>query len=73
MLRTAARITDDRFTTLRIVGFALASSALVALATACGGDVEMKEVGDVSTPSTTPVAEASTVRTAFTEAWVMAS
>lgn len=58
MLRSArsarsARIIDDRFTTLRAMGFALAGAALIASATACG-DVEMKEVGEVSTPSTTP-------------------
>lgn len=60
MLRTI-RVTDDRFTTLRVFGFALASAGLMATA-ACGG--EIKDVSEVNVPSTTPVATASTTDSA---------
>lgn len=55
MLRST-QIARDHHTTLRAMGFAVASAALIAAATACGGEVELKEVGDVTTPATTPVA-----------------
>ena len=54
MLRTT-HITRDQYTTLRAMGFAVASFALIATS-ACGDAVELKEVGNVTTPSTTPVA-----------------
>ena len=55
MLRTT-HITRDQFTTLRAMGFAVASFALIATSVACGDAVELKEVGNATTPSTTPVA-----------------
>ena len=58
MLRSArtARITatNDRVATVRAMGFALTSVALVATAIACG--TEIKEPKDVAVASTTPVA-----------------
>ena len=58
MLRTArtTHFIHDRFITLRAAGFALASAALIAASTACGGEIkDVKEVSvDSATPSTTP-------------------
>ena len=57
-----ARITDDRFTTIRAMGFALASITLIAAATACGSEIkEPKDLAvDSSGSSTTPAATVGT-------------
>lgn len=60
MLRTT-HITDDRLIALRTFGIALAGAALI-VAAACGGEV--KEVGEVEVPSTTPVAAPATTDSA---------
>jgi Flp pilus assembly protein TadD len=64
MLRTTrtAHIIDDRFSTLRAMGFAVASAALIAATTACGGEIKsVKDVAvDSSAPSVTPVTVSDT-------------
>ena len=57
MLRTT-HMTRDQFTTLRAMGFDVASFAVITTS-ACGDAVELKEVGNVTTPSTTAVAPTS--------------
>ncbi len=60
MLRTAHVTLDQstiHFSVLRAMGLALAGAALVATG-ACGG--ELKEVGEVASPSDTPVVASST-------------
>lgn len=57
MLRTA-RITRTHVPTQSAIGFALASALLIATA-ACGDAVELKEVGDVTTPTATPSTDSS--------------
>jgi tetratricopeptide (TPR) repeat protein len=57
MLRTT-QITRTHVPTIRAMGFALASALLIATA-ACGDTVELKEVGDVTTPTATPSTDSS--------------
>lgn len=57
MLRTT-QITRTHVSTHRAMGFALASALLIATA-ACGDAVELKEVGDVTTPTATPSTDSS--------------
>jgi Tfp pilus assembly protein PilF len=57
-LRTA-HTTDVRPIMLRVMAFALAGATL-AVSAACGGDVEVREPGEVGVPSITPVASSGT-------------
>lgn len=58
MLRTT-QIARDHMLTIRTAALALATAALVATV-ACGDEVQLKEVGDVTPPSTSPVVVGST-------------
>ena len=53
MLRTT-QIARDHMLTIRTAALALATAALVATV-ACGDEVQLKEVGDVTPPSNSPV------------------
>jgi len=56
-----AHITDDRFATIRAMGFALAGVALIATATACGSEIkEPKDVAPDSSGASTTVGTTDT-------------
>ena len=56
---TTTQVAHEYMLTIRTAALALATAALVATV-ACGDEVQLKEVGDVTPPSTSPVVVGST-------------